>query len=309
LAHVIGAVICLFGSRWLAKVARIPPDILLPIVMCLVLVAAYQGTHDWGDLYTLVFFGVVGWIMKRLNWPRPPLVLGFVVGETFERYLFISTQLYGWQWMLRPVVIVILMGVVWALFAPMKRIVLSVATEMSQAKRRSRKITASMFFTPVVLLVIAGATAIALQWPRPAQLVPVTACILAFVMCALNLVNEMFGAPDRVSERPEHGAAQDGPRAEELPERVWRLRAAGFFGWIVGFIGLVALVGFLPAMVVFVCANMMLAYGKSFRTGAVSGLGVGCFCWVVFHVLLHVIWPESILGDLWPAARMATGFI
>lgn len=308
LAHVIGAVICLFGSRWLAKVARIPPDILLPIVMCLVLVAAYQGTHDWGDLYALVFFGIVGWIMKRLNWPRPPLVLGFVVGETFERYLFISTQLYGWQWLLRPVVIVILMGVVWALFSPMKRIVLSVISEMRQAKRRRHPVTASSFFTPAVLLTIMGALAMALQWPRPAQLVPVTACILALVMCSLNFINEVFGAPDRVSERDET-VVDHLPVAPEMPQRTMRIRSAGFFAWIAGFIGIVALVGFLPAMVVFVCANMKLAYGKTLRTGVLSGLAVGCFCWVVFHVLLHVIWPESLLGDIWPAARAATGFI
>jgi hypothetical protein len=190
----------------------------------------------------------------------------------------------------------------------MKRIVLSVVSEMRQAKRRQHPITASSFFTPVLLLVIIGALVMALQWPRPAQLVPVTACILALVMCSLNFVNELFGAPDRVSER-EEVAAGHLPAPAEMPQRLMRIRSAGFFAWIVGFIGLVAVVGFLPAMVVFVCANMMLAYGKTLRTGMVSGLAVGCFCWVVFHVLLHVIWPESLLGDAWPAARVATGFI
>ena len=48
------------------------------------------------------FFGMLGWIMKRLGWPRPPMVLGLVIGGIFERYLFISTELYGWAWMLRP---------------------------------------------------------------------------------------------------------------------------------------------------------------------------------------------------------------
>ena len=52
-----------------------------------------------------MFFGVIGWIMKRLGWPRPPMVLGIVVGAIFERYLFISTQLYGWGWLWRPVVL------------------------------------------------------------------------------------------------------------------------------------------------------------------------------------------------------------
>jgi len=80
LAHVIGAIICLACSSWLAQISRIRPEILLPVIIALVFVAAFEGEHDWGDLYTLVFFGVIGWIMKRLGWPRPPMVLGLVVG-------------------------------------------------------------------------------------------------------------------------------------------------------------------------------------------------------------------------------------
>src|SRR6516165_4038736 len=51
LAHVIGAVICLGCSRWLAQVSRIRPEILLPVIIALVFVAAFEGEHDWGDLY------------------------------------------------------------------------------------------------------------------------------------------------------------------------------------------------------------------------------------------------------------------
>ena len=60
--------------------------------------------------------------MKRLGWPRPPMVLGIVVGAIFERYLFISTQLYGWAWLLRPVVLAILACVAWALYRPLAQI-------------------------------------------------------------------------------------------------------------------------------------------------------------------------------------------
>src|ERR1700722_11063786 len=112
LAHVIGAIICLACSRWLAQISRIRPEILLPVIIALVFVAAFEGEHDWGDLYSLLFFGIVGWIMKRLGWPRPPMVLGIVVGGIFERYLFISTQLYGWGWLWRPAVLAILACVV-----------------------------------------------------------------------------------------------------------------------------------------------------------------------------------------------------
>src|SRR6267143_1946422 len=89
LAHVIGALICLCSSRWLARISTVRPEILLPIVLALVFVAAYEGSHDWGDLFVLLGFGVVGWLMKRLGWPRPPMVLGIVIGGIFERYLYI----------------------------------------------------------------------------------------------------------------------------------------------------------------------------------------------------------------------------
>src|ERR1700726_3785985 len=147
LAHVIGAVICLACSRYLAQISRIRPEILLPIIIALVFVAAFEGEHDWGDLYALVFFGVIGWIMKRLGWPRPPMVLGIVVGAIFERYLFISTQLYGWGWLWRPAVLAILACVVWALYRPVAQIVANLIAEFREVGgRRARPRAPPRFF-------------------------------------------------------------------------------------------------------------------------------------------------------------------
>src|SRR5271168_1920301 len=143
LAHVIGAVICLGCSRWLAQVSRIRPEILLPVIIALVFVAAFEGEHDWGDLYLLVGFGIIGWIMKRLGWPRPPMVLGIVVGAIFERYLFISTQLYGWGWLYRPAVLAILACVVWALYRPLAQIVTTLVTEFRQVGGRKAQFGAA----------------------------------------------------------------------------------------------------------------------------------------------------------------------
>src|ERR1700761_6164221 len=143
LAHVIGAMICLLGSRWLARVSTVRPEILLPIVLALVFVAAFEGSHDWGDLFTLMVFGVVGWLMKRLGWPRPPMVLGLVIGGLFERYLYISTSLYGIAWLWRPVVLVILALVAWALFRPFAEIVRSVIGELRQVGKHKLRFSAS----------------------------------------------------------------------------------------------------------------------------------------------------------------------
>jgi hypothetical protein len=59
--------------------------------------------------------------MKRLGWPRPPLILGVVLGDIVERYLFISVGRYGTDWLLRPVVAAVFVLALWGLFRPFVR--------------------------------------------------------------------------------------------------------------------------------------------------------------------------------------------
>src|SRR5499425_3808740 len=245
LAHVIGAIICLVCSRWLAQVSRIRPEILLPVIVALVFVAAFEGEHDWGDLYSLLFFGVVGWIMKRLGWPRPPMVLGLVVGAIFERYLFISTQLYGWGWLLRPPVLVILAGVVWALYRPLSQIVRSVIAELRYIGSHPFRISASAVFTVAIILFIIVAIALSTGWPAAAKPVPLTACGMALTAAALNLINELFGKESAVRGNVDGGVAagSHGPMADKnfgMSGARVRAQAAIYFGWLAGLLALVA---------------------------------------------------------------------
>jgi TctA family transporter len=85
LANIVGAGLCFLFSGQFAKLATLRYTLILPAVMCVLYVGAFQGSRDWGDLYTLLLLGVVGWTMKQLRWPRPPLILGFVLGAIIER--------------------------------------------------------------------------------------------------------------------------------------------------------------------------------------------------------------------------------
>ena len=74
----------------------------------IIYIGAFEASRQWGDLFALLFFGLVGWLMKQFKWPRPPLILGVVLGDTIERYMFISIERYGFSWLLRPVVAILL---------------------------------------------------------------------------------------------------------------------------------------------------------------------------------------------------------
>jgi TctA family transporter len=310
LAHVMGAIICLACSRWLAQVSRIRPEILLPVVIALVFVAAFEGEHDWGDLYSLVFFGIIGWIMKRLGWPRPPMVLGIVVGAIFERYLFISTQLYGWGWLWRPAVLAILACVVWALYRPISQIAVTLFTQFRDVGGRRPRFGAAPAFSLAVIVLIVAAIASSQGWPHDAKLVPLTACGMALVAAVLNLINELFGR-EQIAVAHADSGVQVGGEADDLgvaPD-VARRRAAIFFVWMAMFIGGVYLIGFIPAIAVFVFAYMCFGFGERWLHALGFAAGTTLVCWVVFHWALGVAWPQSFLGDWFPDLRAYTGLI
>ena len=57
--------------------------------------------------------------MKQFRWPRPPLILGFVLGDIIERYLFISIERYGVSWFARPVVVILFLMAFFGLVRPL----------------------------------------------------------------------------------------------------------------------------------------------------------------------------------------------
>jgi TctA family transporter len=46
--------------------------------------------------------------MRRYGWPRAPLVLGMVLGDKMELYLWLSYTRYGLEWLTRPMVMVLI---------------------------------------------------------------------------------------------------------------------------------------------------------------------------------------------------------
>src|SRR6516162_1128112 len=119
IANILGSGLCFLFSDQFAKLATPRYTLIMPCVLSLIYIGAFEHSRNWGDLYSLLFFGLLGWAMKHFRWPRPPLILGFVLGGILERYMFISIERYGIAWMLRPIVIVMFVMSVLSLLRPM----------------------------------------------------------------------------------------------------------------------------------------------------------------------------------------------
>lgn len=106
-ASIFGAVLCILLSKYIAKISLIPATKLVPFLLVILMVASYQSSRQFGDILLFIGIGFLGLIMKRLDWPRAPLLIGFVLSEATERYLWISMDRFGFSWLLHPGVVVL----------------------------------------------------------------------------------------------------------------------------------------------------------------------------------------------------------
>ena len=70
-----------------AQILRLPVHVLFPIILGISLVGAYGVSGRLFDIGLLVGFGLLGYVMVKLKYPTPPLILGFVLGDAMERAL------------------------------------------------------------------------------------------------------------------------------------------------------------------------------------------------------------------------------
>ena len=118
----LGSSILMFMlSKGLIYVTRVPGHVLAPILLVLVCIGTYAAQNNPNDVLFVFVFGVLGVTMERLDYNRPALLLGFVLGETIERYFQISMNAYGDLFFLRPISLSIIALVVAAILWPSRR--------------------------------------------------------------------------------------------------------------------------------------------------------------------------------------------
>jgi putative tricarboxylic transport membrane protein len=67
-----------------ARLLSVPYSWLYPPIIALCIAGVYSQSNSIEDCWLLVGFGAVGWMMRRHDWPMPPMVLGLVLSPLFE---------------------------------------------------------------------------------------------------------------------------------------------------------------------------------------------------------------------------------
>lgn len=118
LSNIITVGVCFLFLEQLARLTQIRVGLLIPFILLLVYLGAFTATNNFADLVVTLVFGALGVVMVHLDWPRPPLILGLVLGRLAEKYLYLSTTRYGAEWLGRPIVLVIFLLTLVGIFYP-----------------------------------------------------------------------------------------------------------------------------------------------------------------------------------------------
>jgi putative tricarboxylic transport membrane protein len=81
--------------RPLLWILLVPRERLMPIVFVLCTVGAFAITQRVFDIYVMLFFGLVGFILRELKFPMAPMILGLVLGELLDKNLLRGLSLSG----------------------------------------------------------------------------------------------------------------------------------------------------------------------------------------------------------------------
>ena len=302
LANILGAGICLYFSNQLARIASVRIGILLPLVLAIIFMGAFQGSRQWGDLYVLLGFGLFGWIMKRLSWPRPPLILGVVLGGVLERYLFISVGRYEWTWMTRPLVMILFTLAFLGFIGPLVRNVKGAAQKGWSLSTARPHFSLSALFTMVVLGIVAGSIAVSSTWNFEAKIVPQAVGYTALVCVLLSLLFEVFTR--RLAPLPSKISSIDAKAGgAKLGDGQTLRRAAVFFAWCLAYLLLAKIFGMLAAMFLFATLCIRFWGNETIARSVALAVGITAFSWILFDRLLAIPWPQTFLGTWFPALQ------
>jgi TctA family transporter len=314
LANILGAGLCYAFSPQFAKIATLRYTLILPAVLGIVYIGAFEASRQWGDLFALLFFGLVGWIMKQCRWPRPPLILGVVLGDTIERYMFISIERYGLSWLLRPIVALLftlaILGLVRPLLQDIRR---QGGLKRMLTSFQAPRFHPSQLFTIFMIAVIGAAVAVALPWDFSAKVVPLVVGTVALTAAVLSLFNEMCRKPTSVtaeglSDEVQHEVEQKihmdlTSDTGHLPVREIIARAGWFFGYLVAFMAVMAIIGLIPTVAVFVIFFMRWEARERWTLVVPYTSVLVLFIWFTFDYVMALPWPPTLLGQWYPAFK------
>ncbi len=310
IGNLIVAVLGMFATNGLARITRIPYPTVGFMIMGTVFLASYMDLSQWYVFIILAIMVVVGLVMKQFGWPRPPLILGFILGPIVERNLLSALSIYGGPLgvLSRPIAIGLMIFLIVSVITLLRMTRETPEPQLDSAEAAPpgaggaaavessqvplvRRIFHLENAAPTLFLAIGVAAGInSFSFPTEARTLPLSMGIAIAGLCLYVMVKQTAQG---------HGARGEimdlGMRSTEM---AGALRSSMMIlGTFVLFTVLAGLIGLQYASVIFSTVGPAIFLTGRLRwiSAAVSGGFVYLFSEFVMYQVLGVIWPDPYI--------------
>ena len=304
ISNIITVAVCFLFLGPIARVTQVRGGIIIPIILILIYLGAYAEKNAFEDMLVVLFFGALGWIMEKLEWPRPPVLLGLVLGPLAENRLFLSTDNYGSAWIARPAVLGILALTLFGIFYPMiksrreeqekLRESVTARAQMEAPGQHQIRFGAAALFTTAIVILLALALWESRNFGYRAGLFPWVIGIPTLILAIGQLIRDLYGK----KKEKIAGLAESVETHIDVPPELVRHRTISILCWTIGFFVAIWLLGFSYAVPLTIFLYLKFAGKENWPITIGVTFFSWLFYWSLFERLLNVPFPEGLLIEL-----------
>lgn len=295
-ANVLGAGLCLLLSPFIARLTTIRYMLLAPFMLMVVSFAAFQSSRDLMDFTALIAVGLLGVGMKRFGWSRPALLIGFVLADQVETYLYQGIQFYEWGFVTRPGVLIIAGIIVISVIMGVRN-KSQTQSSIKMPDFFAANLTPQLMFTGLITGIFLWSLIDSLRHSFLGAVFPVSVAVIMLGVMAFVFRGVLASGGDNLDNYDEE---RPGIKNFTVPEKgIWH-----FLSWLLGLLALTALTGFFIALNVFFLAFLRLEAKESWvKTIVLTLLADGMLMFLSWLMTLDLPWgllQHQIIDLPWP---------
>jgi putative tricarboxylic transport membrane protein len=304
ISNIITVAICFVFLKPIARVTQVRGGIIIPIILILIYLGAFAEKNAFEDMLVVLFFGALGWVMEKLEWPRPPVLLGLVLGPLAENRLFLSTDNYGWAWTTRPAVIGIFALTLFGIFYPMikgrreererARDNISAPQSIEEAPQPRMQFGAAALFTVAIAILLTLALWQSRNFGYRAGLFPWVIGTPTLILALGQLARDVYGK----KKKKIAGLAESVETHIDIAPEIVRQRTLAILLWTIGFFVAIWLLGFSYAVPLTLLLYLKFGGNEKWPITIAVTFFTWLFYWSLFEWLLKVPFPEGLLIEL-----------
>jgi TctA family transporter len=288
IANTMATILAMAFTKQFCKACLVPYYYMIPSVFLFCAIGAFAYELEIADLIELVFWSIVGIVMRRYGWPRPPLLIAVVLGPQVQQYLWLSVDRYGWEWLGFPGVVIIGLLIALTIAYPYFRnwrsgksqMDMDLSSELVRAQEKGTLVTSGILFVVFCYMIQQG-----MKWPLRASIAVYFVAGVGLLLVVIQMIRDTIVLRRQIATK-----TQGVPYSWEetfLEVKAWLWLAGLAVGcYVFGFH-----LTFLIYPVVF-----GWTYGSSLRHSLIIGVVAFLLCWLIFDFFQGAVWFNPIDG-------------